>query len=58
MSMPQAQDFLDESKALHTLLAPLGDADFGQATAFKGWTFDDVLRHLHYWNCVRRLLRG
>ena len=48
--MPQAQDFLDESKALHALLEPLGDAAFGQATAFKGWTFNDVLRHLHYWN--------
>ena len=50
MSMPQAQDFLDESKALHALLEPLDDAAFGQATAFKGWTLDDVLRHLHYWN--------
>ena len=50
MSMPQAQDFLDESKALHALLQPLDDAAFGQATAFKGWTMNDVLRHLHYWN--------
>jgi len=50
MSMPQAQDFLDDSKALYALLEPLDDAAFGQATAFKGWTFDDVLRHLHFWN--------
>lgn len=50
MSMPQAQDFLKESKALYKLLAPLDDSAFGQATAFKAWTFDDVLRHLHYWN--------
>ncbi|MFT5775386.1 TIGR03084 family metal-binding protein [Hyphomonas sp.] len=50
MSMPQAQDFLDESTALHALLAPLDDGAFGQATTFKAWTFDDVLRHLHYWN--------
>lgn len=48
--MPQALDFLDESKALHALIAPLDDAAFGQATAFKGWTINDVLRHLHYWN--------
>ncbi|WP_341197246.1 TIGR03084 family metal-binding protein [Hyphomonas chukchiensis] len=48
--MEQAQDFLDESKALHALVAPLDDAAFGQATAFKGWTINDVLRHLHYWN--------
>ena len=50
MSMPQAQDFLDESAALHALLAPLDDDAFEQATAFKGWTLNDVLRHLHYWN--------
>jgi uncharacterized protein (TIGR03084 family) len=50
MSMPQARDFLNESKALYALLEPLDDAAFEQATAFKGWTLNDVLRHLHYWN--------
>ena len=49
-AMEQAQDFLDESDALHALLAPLDDSAFEEATAFKGWTINDVLRHLHYWN--------
>jgi uncharacterized protein (TIGR03084 family) len=48
--MQQAADFLAESEALHALLADLADADFGQATAFKGWTVNDVVGHLHMWN--------
>jgi len=28
---------------------------FGLATAFKGWTIDDILRHLHYWNMAAGL---
>jgi len=32
------------------LLAGLPDRDFEQATAFKGWTINNVLRHLHMWN--------
>lgn len=48
--MQQAADFLAESEALHALLAGLTDADFGQATAFKGWTINHVIGHLHLWN--------
>ncbi len=48
--LQQAIDFRDESEALFELLAPLGDADFDQATQFKGWTLNDVLGHLHMWN--------
>ncbi len=48
--MQQAQDFLAESNALHALLAEQPEAVFGQATAFKGWTINAVLRHLHMWN--------
>lgn len=48
--MEQAGDFLAETEALANLLAPLSDAEFSQATQFKGWTVDDVLRHLHFWN--------
>ncbi|KCZ91831.1 TIGR03084 family metal-binding protein [Hyphomonas johnsonii] len=48
--MQQAQDFLDETEALAALLAPLADSDFLQQTAFKDWTVDMVLRHLHFWN--------
>ena len=48
--MEQAADFLGETQALGQLLAPLPDAAFGEATQFKGWTIDDVIRHLHFWN--------
>ena len=48
--MEQAGDFLAETEALADLLAPLPDAVFEEATQFKGWTLNDVLRHLHFWN--------
>jgi uncharacterized protein (TIGR03084 family) len=48
--MQQAQDFRDESAALAALLAPLGEVDFEQATLFKHWTVNNILRHLHVWN--------
>lgn len=48
--MEQAADFLAETKALAGLLAPLSDAAFDEATQFKGWTLNDVMRHLHFWN--------
>lgn len=48
--MEQAADFLAETKALAALLAPLPDAAFDAATQFKGWTLNDVVRHLHFWN--------
>ncbi|MCY6382478.1 TIGR03084 family metal-binding protein [Hoeflea prorocentri] len=48
--MEQARDFLDESEALAAILTGLADADFEQPTQFKGWTINDVLVHLHFWN--------
>lgn len=48
--MEQAKDFLDESKALHALLAEQPNAAFELVTQFKSWTINDVIRHLHYWN--------
>lgn len=50
MSLPQAQDFLDESEALYALLADQPEEAFAFVTQFKGWTVDDVLVHLHFWN--------
>lgn len=44
------QDFLDESNALHALVAPLDDAELKQETAFKAWTIERVVQHLHVWN--------
>lgn len=48
--LQQAWDFRDESEALYRLLSPLPDSEYREATQFKGWTLDDVLRHLHVWN--------
>ncbi len=48
--LEQAIDFRDESEALYGLLEPHTDDVFGKATQFKGWTIDDVLVHLHFWN--------
>ncbi|RYZ08509.1 MAG: TIGR03084 family protein [Alphaproteobacteria bacterium] len=45
-----ANDFLDESQALHALVAPLDDAGLKQETAFKSWTVERVVQHLHVWN--------
>jgi uncharacterized protein (TIGR03084 family) len=53
--MQQAQDFYDESNALLTLLTPLSDADFATSTLFKGWSIDQILRHLHVWNIAADL---
>ncbi|MBZ0164455.1 MAG: TIGR03084 family protein [Notoacmeibacter sp.] len=48
--LKEADDFLAECETLHALLAPLAEADFARSTQFKGWTVNDVLMHLHFWN--------
>lgn len=48
--MKQANDFLDETLALNGLLAPLTETDFETPTQFKGWTINNIIRHLHVWN--------
>lgn len=48
--LEQAADFRAESDALYQLLAPSDDADFARTTQFKGWTFGEVIGHLHVWN--------
>lgn len=53
--MQQAIDFLDESKALSTLLASLSEGDFETPTQFKGWTINSIIRHLHVWNIAADL---
>ncbi|MEM9532312.1 MAG: TIGR03084 family metal-binding protein [Pseudomonadota bacterium] len=53
--MQQASDFLEECQDLETLLRSVPEADFATPTGFKGWTFDDILRHLHVWNCAADL---
>ena len=53
--MEQAGDFLEESRALHALLEGRPDSDFDKVTLFKGWSINDVLRHLHFWNWMAEL---
>lgn len=48
--MEQARDFLEESETLYAALADLPEAEWTRATQFKGWTLNDVLVHLHFWN--------
>ncbi|MFY0616335.1 MAG: TIGR03084 family protein [Shimia sp.] len=48
--LTQADDFLAESEILHTAIASLSDSELRQTTQFKGWTIEDVLIHLHFWN--------
>jgi len=48
--MEQAQAFLDESEALYALIKDLDDEALTMETAFKGWTINDVIGHLHMWN--------
>ncbi len=50
--MQQAEDFRAECKALQTILDPLAEGDFDRPTGFKGWTINEILRHLHVWNRV------
>ena len=53
--MEQAEDFKAECSALYDLVAELSDAEFDQKTAFKGWTLNNVFRHLHVWNQAANL---
>ena len=48
--LEQAEDFRAESEALHALVRDLPDSAFEQPTAFKDWTINRVLGHLHMWN--------
>jgi len=48
--MQQATDFLNESMALDGLLEPLAEGDFDTPSQFKGWTINNIIRHLHVWN--------
>lgn len=45
--LQQIADFRAEADDLNTLLLMLREADWARVTAFKSWTVDDVVRHLH-----------
>ncbi|MGR3322024.1 MAG: TIGR03084 family metal-binding protein [Pseudooceanicola sp.] len=51
----EAQDFLDETRALHALTGEMAEDGFDRPTAFKGWSTNDVLQHLHHYNILADL---
>ncbi|OWU86835.1 hypothetical protein ATO6_07540 [Oceanicola sp. 22II-s10i] len=53
--MAEAQDFLVETRSLNDLTAGMEAGDFTRPTAFKGWSTDDVLQHLHHYNILADL---
>ncbi|MEO1046482.1 MAG: TIGR03084 family metal-binding protein [Pseudomonadota bacterium] len=53
--MQQAEDFKTECDAIHALVASLDAAALAQPTAFKSWSVDAILRHLHVWNIAADL---
>lgn len=55
MAIEQAEDFRAESQALYSLLSSKSDAELAEPTLFKGWTTNDVLQHLYYWNQMASL---
>ena len=48
--LQQAYDFCDESNAIYELLSNIDNDQFNKSTLFKGWTFNNVIGHLHVWN--------
>lgn len=48
--MEQAHDYLAECDALTDLLAQLDDAGFERPTQFKGWTINQILQHLYFFD--------
>jgi uncharacterized protein (TIGR03084 family) len=46
----QALDFRDECDALHSALENAPAEAWTEPTQFKGWTFDDVLGHLYFFD--------
>jgi len=53
--MQQAYDFREECDVLAELLGALGEGDWSRRTKFKGWSVDDVLTHLHFFNVAADL---
>jgi uncharacterized protein (TIGR03084 family) len=46
----EANDFLAESDAIYQLIKENTDCSLLEETAFKAWTLEDIIRHLHMWN--------
>jgi len=50
--MRQAEDFREESRVLAACIARQPQEIYGMQTQFKGWTVEDVLGHLHFFNAA------
>ena len=48
--LQQAYDFRDECNAVYSILENLKEQEYEMPTQFKGWTFNNVIGHLHVWN--------
>jgi uncharacterized protein (TIGR03084 family) len=46
----QAIDFKDESDALYEQIKSLSDSELNKKTAFKDWSINNIIGHLHTWN--------
>ncbi|MFL2785648.1 MAG: TIGR03084 family metal-binding protein [Paracoccaceae bacterium] len=55
MTLSQAEDFQAESETLYHAIEALDDAGLRRVTQFKGWTIEDVLVHLYFWNIAADL---
>ncbi|MCY4428277.1 MAG: hypothetical protein OXC05_14790 [Halieaceae bacterium] len=51
----EARNFFIESEALYQLIRERTDSSLRQLTAFKDWSFEDIIRHLHVWNRIAHL---
>ena len=55
MTLLQAEDFRMESETLFHAIETLDDTGLQLVTQFKGWTIEDILVHLHFWNIAADL---
>lgn len=55
--MQQAIDFLEEARALHHLISARPISFLDQVTLFKGWTVEEIIRHLYIWDGMADLSR-
>lgn len=54
-TIAEALDFRDESEALYQLIKDTPEAVYDEPTQFKGWTLNDILQHLHFFNVMADL---
>lgn len=53
--MKQAEDFRTISEQVDLLIADLPLEELSRETAFKGWTVEEIVRHIHVWNLAAHI---